>query len=95
MFSNKAVSPLVAVVLLILVVAIGGIAIYKWYKAQAGVVSERAGGVIGEMAKGEAYLEITGLYVRPDGIYLSIRNTGTATATMLRFMLIISPRIGF
>ncbi len=84
MLSRKAISPLVAVVLLILVVAIAGIAIYKWYKAQAGVVGEKTGGVIGEMAKGQAYLEITGLYVKPDGIYVVIRNTGTVTATNVK-----------
>ena len=87
MFNKKAISPLVAVVLLILVVAIAGIAIYKWYKAQAGVVGEKTGGVIGEMAKGQAYLEITGLYVKPDGIYVVIRNTGTATASDIKLYI--------
>jgi len=84
MFNKKAISPLIAVVLLILVVAIGGIAIYKWYKAQAGVIGERAGGVISEIAGGAGFLEITGMYTDGGNIYVKVRNTGNSKVTSVK-----------
>ncbi len=88
MESKKALSPLVAVVLLILVVVAGGLVIYSWYRSSATSVGEKASGILQRLGtSGETYLDIENLGFTNGTFVLTVRNKGDHVAKDIKVYL--------